>query len=507
MASAGVRRRVSPRTGRVSYEAWWRLNDGSQGSKSFARRGQATEHKNRILANERAAQEHANRARATQRFNEWADAWWAVWSAHPRRSPNSLQGTESRLRLHIRPWFGQLQLRAISVRSVQQWQNHLESKLGYESVMACRSILYSILQAAEDEGIIPNPVRKVAAPKRPVDPDTIFEQVKPRVLSPEEAGCLLAGFPRFWWDHIISLLGTGLRFGELAGLRAHRVHLDRAIPVLQVVDTRYQAGRFGSGFKNRPKSDAGFREIPLPRQVVEAIGRRLPPSSGSDTLVFTGPGGAHGVPRGVRTVLSRDNFRRTFRAAIVNLADPAAELPPSCKRVLKALGAGGPQTVEQLTAHLAAKGRMLKPRTIQAALHRLQAESLVLLDDPEKEMRWASAVASRVSPLDRLDLRGPHDLRHTYATWLENAGVPDRVIDELMGHKSRRVGQSTAAAGAAIGRRYRHTTDEMRARVVAAIEARLDLTLEVAGKLLENPVSGRRATGGSARQRGSQQGR
>jgi hypothetical protein len=79
---------------------------------------------------------------------------------------------------------------------------------------------------------------------------------------PEEAGRLLAGIPFFWWDHVVCLLGTGLRFGESAGLRRRRVHLDRAMPVLQVVDTRYQAGRFGSGFKSRPKSDAGIREVP-----------------------------------------------------------------------------------------------------------------------------------------------------------------------------------------------------------------------------------------------------
>jgi hypothetical protein len=91
--------------------------------------------------------------------------------------------------------------------------------------------------------------------------------------------------------------------------------------------------------------------------------------------------GAHGAPRGIRTVLSRDDFRRTFHGALAKLADPAAELPPSCKRVRKALKAGGPQTVEQLAAWLAPRGRMLKPRTVQAALHRLQAESLVLSDD------------------------------------------------------------------------------------------------------------------------------
>jgi hypothetical protein len=80
------------------------------------------------------------------------------------------------------------------------------------------------------------------------------------------------------------------------------------------------------------------------------------------------------------------------------------------------------------------------------------------------------------------------------------------VIDELMGHKSRR--QHTAAPeGAAIGRRYRHTTDEMRARVVAAIEARLAVTLEVAGKLLENPASSGGQGGEFDRQGGSERGR
>ena len=62
---------------------------------------------------------------------------------------------------------------------------------------------------------------------------------------------------------MLCLLGTGLRFGELAGLRRRRVHLDRPAPVLEVGPNRYQAGRFGSGFKPRPKSDAGIRPVPL----------------------------------------------------------------------------------------------------------------------------------------------------------------------------------------------------------------------------------------------------
>jgi integrase len=86
----------------------------------------------------------------------------------------------------------------------------------------------SILQAAEDERlIVANPVRNVPAPKQDVDPDELLGQGKRRALTPEEAGQLLACFPPVWWDHVVTLLGTGVRFGELGGLRRHRVLLDR----------------------------------------------------------------------------------------------------------------------------------------------------------------------------------------------------------------------------------------------------------------------------------------
>jgi integrase len=84
----------------------------------------------------------------------------------------------------------------------------------------------------------------------------------------------------------------------------------------------------------------------------------------------------------------------------------------------------------------------------------------------------------------QLRLRGPHDLRHTFATWLEDAGIPARVIDELMGHAGgRRGGGAHPREGSLIGTRYRWTTPEMEARVVAAIEQRLAVSLAVATQL------------------------
>jgi integrase len=295
----------------------------------------------------------------------------------------------------------------------------------------------------------------------------------------------------FWWDHVLCLLGTGLRFGELAGLRRHRVHLDRRQPVLQVVDTRYQAGRFGSGFKPRPKSDAGIREIPLAPLVVEAIRRQLPPGSDSSSLVFTGPGGGPGrpggagVPKGSRTVLSRHNFHRTYQAALAKLADPTGELRPTAARVLKALRAGGPQTTDQLTAALASHGRAIRPATVQVALGELAAAKLIASTGEDGQRRWRAVPTARDPLLEAVDLHGAHDFRHTFATWLEDAGVPARVIDEVMGHEAAtsRAGQQR---GSAMGAHYRHTTPEMAARAVDAIQQRLTVVLGVAELAVES---------------------
>src|SRR6266545_4590149 len=389
------------------YLVSWRLDDGSQGGKTVDTPDEAKD----LAAEKRLEMRRGTwqgRKRGRLPFTTWAMEWWDLWSADHDRSPTTLAAAEIRLRLHVRPWFANRPIERIGPADVRRWQAQLAGRIGHQSVLACRSLLLRIFQFAMDEGAIDaNPVRKVPPPKRRADPEQVLGQPKRRALTPEEAGRLLACFPLFWWDHMLTLLGTGLRFGELAGLRRRRVHLDRPMPVLEVGPTRYQAGRFGSGFKPRPKSDAGVRPVPLAPLVVEAIRRQLPPGNDPEDLVFTGPGGGPGRRGG-----------------------------PSVPRALRD---GGPQRVDQLAARLAATGRPIQPATIAVALWELQAAGLaaVDVDDQDQAAGRSSALPVERDPLlEAVDLHGAHDFRHTYATWLEDAGIPARVIDELMGHEA-----------------------------------------------------------------------
>jgi hypothetical protein len=93
MASAGIRRN---RTG-TRYQVWWRLDDGTQGSKTFDTRALARDFKNELLA-QAAANSWVDPRRGRILFNEWAGRATRV----PHRAGNP--GIERTIHGHVRPY-------------------------------------------------------------------------------------------------------------------------------------------------------------------------------------------------------------------------------------------------------------------------------------------------------------------------------------------------------------------------------------------------------------------
>ena len=129
------------------------------------------------------------------------------------------------------------------------------------------------------------------------------------------------------------------------------------------------------------------------------------------------------------------------------------------------------------------RGREVVVAVLSGLLGELAAMGLAAPDGTGPARRWSPLAPSGDPLLDAVDLRGAHDFRHSFATWLEDAGIPARVIDELMGHEASTRGAQHL--GSTMGAHYRHTTPEMATRVVMVIQDRLAVVVRVAEQVVE----------------------
>jgi Fe2+ or Zn2+ uptake regulation protein len=91
---------------------------------------------------------------------------------------------------------------------------------------------------------------------------------------------------------------------------------------------------------------------------------------------------------------------------------------------LGALRDHGPLTAEQLAAQLSGQGRTATMATIGRALAEPAAAGVAVVDDQTRGRSLRPA--ARHPLLEAVDLHGAHDFRHTFSTWLEDAGIPAR---------------------------------------------------------------------------------
>jgi integrase len=218
-------------------------------------------------------------------FAEWADRWFSARVVRP----TTLASDAVRLRRHLLPAFGGLPLKSISPLTVRSWVAQLSAAgLAPKTVRHCHALLSTLLADAVAEGLLlANPCVGTRLPL-----STRFEA---RFLSAAEVDRLLAVHALS--DHALVLVAvsTGLRWGELSGLKRQRLDLLRRR--LAVVETLIEVnGRVSFG---QPKTRRSVRSVSLPQQAVDVLARHLVRHTGE--LVFTSPEG---------TPLRRHSFHR-----------------------------------------------------------------------------------------------------------------------------------------------------------------------------------------------------
>lgn len=146
-------------------------------------------------------------------------AAWLAGQTHLK--PSSLKPIEIAWRLHVAPTWGRTPVGLIQHSRVQAWVSSLttDKKLSATSVLRAYGVLAAILDVAVKDRRIPsNPARGVNLPRK---------IGKPRVYLTHEQVDLLASFAGQKKALVLFLAYTGLRWGELTGLRVRHVDLVR----------------------------------------------------------------------------------------------------------------------------------------------------------------------------------------------------------------------------------------------------------------------------------------
>jgi integrase len=196
-----------------------------------------------------------------------------------------------------------------------------------------------MLDDARREGLIAsNPAADVDLPRVPPGRELF--------LTKSEVAAVVAVVTEPYATVIHTLAYTGLRWGELAGLKVDQLDLLRGRLRVDGVMTRYGPKAYPKGGKRRT--------VPLPGHLVDALAAHLTRYPAErDALVFTGPRGG------------------------------------------------------------------------------------VLQDGNVRERHWMPALATAKIAKDA----HIHDLRHSFASWLVQDGVPLIVVQRLLGHESSRTSE------------------------------------------------------------------
>lgn len=283
---------VEARNGR--YRARFRPPGGRERSKTFDRK--------------RDAREWLARQQGDWARGAWVDprlgrmplreyvAQWQRAQLHHRET--TAARTDSVLRAHLLPAFGDRPMVAITTTDVRAWVQSLVAQgLAPRTVAGAYMLLAQIMRAAVDDQVIARtPCRRINLPEVVDEPLVI--------PTPAQLEAIARELPAQYRRVVPVVAGTGLRQGEVLGLTVDRVDwLRRTV----TVDRQLQTLPSGRRELVPPKRPSSVRTVPVGQHTLDTLTAQVaayPP--GADGLLFRN---RYGSP------IARSTFQTAWRAA------------------------------------------------------------------------------------------------------------------------------------------------------------------------------------------------
>lgn len=210
--------------------------------------------------------------------NEMFDLWCQLKRGLKN---NTFENYKYMYNTFVRPNFGKLRLSTLKKSDVKRFYNSLADELNLQAstIDNIHTVLHQVLNMAVDDSYLrTNPSDNVL---KELKQSHAFKTEKRRGLTVPEQELLLNFLKNshvygHWYPIFAVMVGTGLRVGEVTGLRWCDIDLDDGIidinHTLVYYDHRDEKHKTGCYFNvNTPKTEAGKRQVPMLSFVKDAF--------------------------------------------------------------------------------------------------------------------------------------------------------------------------------------------------------------------------------------------
>lgn len=219
----------------------------------------------RWIAEARYEDEHGN-INASKDMT--VSAWFEYWIENIKGNsikPNTIRNYKERYKYNIKDCIGNMLLSEVKPMHCQHVLNQMQDRYKSSTIYQTRITLFTMFSdAVENEIMIKNPVTKaikhnIGKEPKKVRALTIEEQKKFLEISKGTSN----------YNQYAFLLQTGLRTGELVGLKWSDIDFDKKTVYIQrSMEYRYSVGEWRIG---EPKSKSGYRNIPLTNEAINIL--------------------------------------------------------------------------------------------------------------------------------------------------------------------------------------------------------------------------------------------